>query len=143
MRSSLPSDVGQGAWEEVDVARAAEGRGRGLDFGWSAWEGTHRFNNDQSADDATPPIHEYPHGSLGCSITGGYVYRGAAIPALQGAYVFADYCAQGIRAFDPANPAEATKLVDRPANVVGFGQGPGNELYALSFDGNVYRFDAA
>ena len=136
-------DVGQGAWEEVDVARAAEGRGRGLDFGWSAFEGTHRFNDDQPSDEHTPPIHEYRHGSLGCSITGGYVYRGAAIPALQGAYVFADYCVQGIRAFDPANPGEATVLVDRPANVVAFGQGPGNELYALSFDGNVYRIDPA
>ena len=136
-------DVGQGLWEEVDHAAAADGNGAGANFGWSAWEGNHRFNSDQSGADQTPPVHEYPHGALGCSITGGYVYRGSAVPALRGAYVFADYCAKGVRALDPADPADATPILDAPANVVSFGQGPGNELYVLSFDGNVYRIDPA
>lgn len=136
-------DVGQNAVEEVDWVTAAAGAGRGVNFGWSAWEGTQRFNDDQSPDDHTPPVHEYPHGSLGCSVTGGYVYRGSAIPALYGAYVFADYCAAGLRAIDPANPGEARPISDRPGGIVSFGQGPGNELYALSFDDNVYRIDAA
>ncbi len=136
-------DVGQNAWEEVDWVRAADGAGRGADFGWSAWEGTHRFNDDQSAPDHTPPVHDYAHGPLGCSVTGGYVYRGGAIPALYGAYVFADYCANGLRAIDPATPGTAVPVLDKPGNVVSFGQGPGNELYVLSFDGNVYRLDAA
>jgi glucose/arabinose dehydrogenase len=136
-------DVGQNAVEEVDWVTAAAGAGRGVNFGWSAWEGTRRFNDDQSPDDHTPPVHEYPHGALGCSITGGYVYRGSAVPALYGAYVFADYCAAGLRAIDPADPGEALAISDRPGGIVSFGQGPGNELYALSFDGNVYRVDAA
>ena len=136
-------DVGQGLWEEVDHVAAAEGTGRGANFGWSAWEGNHRFNSDQSEADHTAPVHEYPHGALGCSITGGYVYRGSAVPALRGAYVFADYCAKGVRALDPAGAADATPILDGPANVVSFGQGPGNELYVLSFDGNVYRIDPA
>lgn len=136
-------DVGQNAWEEVDWVRAADGAGRGVDFGWSAWEGNHRFNDDQGADGHTPPVHEYAHGALGCSITGGYVYRGTAVPALTGAYVFADYCTAGLRAIDPANPSVAVPINDTPGNVVSFGQGPGNELYVLSFDGNVYRVGAA
>lgn len=136
-------DVGQNAWEEVDWVRAADGAGRGANFGWSAWEGNHRFNDDQNPDDHTPPVHEYAHGALGCSITGGYVYRGTAVPALYGAYVFADYCTAGLRAIDPANPSVAVPVHDAPGNIVSFGQGPGNELYVLSFDGNVYRVGAA
>ena len=64
-------DVGQGSWEEIDVAWAADGAGRGMNFGWSAWEGTHRFNDDQPADGVTPPIYEYEHGDAGCSVSGG------------------------------------------------------------------------
>jgi glucose/arabinose dehydrogenase len=136
-------DVGQSAIEEVDHVAAADGAGKGRDFGWSAFEGSRRYNNDQSSPDHTPPVHEYEHGPLGCSITGGYLYRGAAIANLGGAYVFADYCATGIRAIDPANPSQAVKILDRPASVVSFGQGPTNELYVLSFDNTVYRLDPA
>ncbi len=83
-------DVGQGSWEEVDVARAGVG---GLDFGWNVMEGTHCFAPDSGCDPAglTLPVTEYGH-DLGCSITGGTVYRGSAWPALTGAYVFSDYC---------------------------------------------------
>jgi glucose/arabinose dehydrogenase len=137
------ADVGQNRWEEVDVSRAADGAGRGVNFGWSSYEGDHRFNTDQPGDDHTPPIHEYEHGSGGCSISGGAVYRGAAIPALRGAYVFADYCAAGVRAIDPADAARSVSLSPRPGTVVSVDQGPGNELYVSSFDGGVYRLDAA
>lgn len=136
-------DVGQNAIEEVDHVTAADGAGKGADFGWSAFEGSARFNADQSAPNHVPPVHEYRHGDLGCSITGGFVYRGAAIPALNGAYVYADYCVTGIRAIDPANPANAVKIAEQPASVVSFGQGPTLELYALSFDNTVYRLDPA
>ncbi len=83
-------DVGQGSWEEVDVARAGVG---GLDFGWNIMEGTHCFAPASGCDPAglTLPVTEYGH-DLGCSITGGTVYRGSAWPALTGAYVFSDYC---------------------------------------------------
>ena len=133
-------DVGQSTLEEVDWVRAADGGGRGLNFGWSAWEGSKRYNDDVTGDGATPPLHEYAHGDLGCSITGGYVYRGAAIPALQGAYVFGDYCAAGVRAIDPAAPDPSIKLTDGPGQLVSFGQDAAGELYALSFDGNaIYK----
>jgi glucose/arabinose dehydrogenase len=136
-------DVGQGAIEEVDHVTAATGNGKGADFGWSAWEGTHRFNQDVDGDGATPPVHEYPHGDLGCSITGGYVYRGTKIPALAGAYLYGDYCAAGIRAIDPGSPAESVKISDGPKNLSSFGEGQDGELYALSLDGAVYRIDPA
>lgn len=136
-------DVGQNAIEEVDHVAAADGSGKGADFGWSAFEGTAHYNADQSAPDHVPPVHEYKHGDLGCSITGGFVYRGAAIPALVGAYVYADYCVTGIRAIDPVSPATAVKIAEQPASVVSFGQGPTLELYALSFDNTVYRLDPA
>lgn len=136
-------DVGQNAIEEVDHVTAADGAGKGADFGWSAFEGSARFNADQSAPNHVPPVHEYRHGDQGCSITGGFVYRGSAIPALNGAYLYADYCVTGIRAIDPANPANAVKIAEQPASVVSFGQGPTLELYALSFDNTVYRLDPA
>ena len=111
------ADVGQGQWEEVDVAWASDGGGRGLNFGWSAWEGNHRFNDDQSPDGVTPPIHEYEHVGADCSISGSALYRGTAIPALVGWYVFADYCSGQVRALQIADRAvvEATVAGARAA----------------------------
>jgi glucose/arabinose dehydrogenase len=137
------ADVGQGSLEEVNRSPAAAGAGRGINFGWSAFEGTQRFNDDQDPNGAIGPVFEYAHGPEACSITGGYVYRGEAIPALRGAYVFADYCGSGVFAFDPADPFAGRKLLDEPGEVVSFGVDQANELYVLSFDGSVYRVDPA
>jgi glucose/arabinose dehydrogenase len=84
-------DVGQGSLEEIDVARAGTG---GLDYGWNVMEGTSCFRSggdDCATPDLTLPVTEYDH-DFGCSVTGGTVYRGASLPALQGWYVFSDYC---------------------------------------------------
>lgn len=141
-------DVGQNALEEVDEAPATAGRdaGKGLNFGWSAFEGTKRYNDDQPADGTVGPVYEYRHGDAlgGCAITGGYVYRGRAIPALTGTYLFADYCAGGVRAIPTGvtNPAAALLSAD-PGSVASFGQGPDGELYVLSLGGPVYRIDPA
>jgi glucose/arabinose dehydrogenase len=132
-------DVGQDTVEEVDHVTPADGNGRGVNFGWSAYEGTNRYNNDVSGDNVVMPVHEYQHGDDGCSISGGFVYRGTAIAALRGAYVFGDYCFTGVRAIDPANPAKATTILDQPPNVSAFGEGPGRELYVLSLTGTVYE----
>jgi glucose/arabinose dehydrogenase len=135
-------DVGQGEWEEVDVARATDGKdaGKGLSFGWSAFEGTHRFNDDQPSEGQTPPILEYQHGDDGCSITGGYVYRGSAIPALRGAYVYGDYCSGKVWAIavDGTKVAQQVQLGE-VADLVSFGQDAEGELYALSLDGGVQK----
>jgi glucose/arabinose dehydrogenase len=137
-------DVGQNEIEEVDTVPPGA---KGINFGWSAYEGTKRFNEDIAIDPAhVPPVHEYEHGEgtgKGCSVTGGYRYRGTAIAGLTGAYVFADYCTLGIRAIDPTNPAVSVSLNDELKEVSTFGQGPTGELYVatLGTPGAVYRLD--
>jgi glucose/arabinose dehydrogenase len=132
-------DVGQGDWEEIDHAPATAGRdaGRGLNFGWSALEGTHPLNDDQSAEGATPPLYEYSHDD-GCSVTGGEVYRGSAIPGLAGWYVFADYCQGTVWALqvvaDDDGTLSAGERIDigTSADVAAIEPGPDGELYVLS-----------
>ena len=133
------ADVGQGQWEEVDVGWAADGGGRGLNFGWSAMEGNHRFNDDQSTDGVTAPIHEYEHVGNDCSISGSALYRGAAIPALVGYYVFADYCSGQIRALQIADRAEVKQVAlgTVPA-VTAISEGPDGELFVASQNGSIY-----
>ena len=138
------ADVGQGQWEEVDAGWAADGGGRGLNFGWSAFEGNHRFNADQSEDGVTPPIHEYEHVGQDCSISGSALYRGAAIPALVGWYVFSDYCSGQVRALQIANRAEVKQVgLGTVPNVVSINEGPDGELYVLSAGGGIYSVAAA
>ena len=133
------ADVGQDRWEEVDAAWAAEGGGRGANFGWSAFEGNHRFNADQSPDRVTPPIHEYEHLGQDCSISGSALYRGSAIPALVGWYVFADYCSGQVRALKIADHAEVKQVgLGTVANVVSVNEGPDGELYVVSGGGQIY-----
>jgi glucose/arabinose dehydrogenase len=134
------ADVGQNAVEEVDVGWAADGAGRGMNFGWSAFEGTRRYNDDQSPDGVTPPIHEYEHGDAGCSISGGAVYRGAAIPALVGWFVFGDYCSGNLYAIRAQDRALTGNVVlGNQASISAVRAGPDGELYVLSVDGTVSR----
>jgi glucose/arabinose dehydrogenase len=102
-------DVGQNAWEEIDVARSGS---RGLDFGWRRWEARDCF--DQGAgceeDGVTMPVAVYPHPE-GCSVIGGMVYRGDAIPALRGAYLFSDYCSGTLWAIDATLDEEQAPFV--------------------------------
>jgi glucose/arabinose dehydrogenase len=133
------ADVGQNQWEEVDVAWASEGGGRGANFGWSAWEGNHRFNDDQSPDGATPPIHEYEHVGADCSISGGVLYRGTAIPALVGWYVFADYCSGQVRALQIADHALVKDLsLGHATSITAVSEGPDGELFVVSGQGRIY-----
>lgn len=138
-------EVGQGEWEEIDLVRAADGGGRGVNFGWSAWEGTHRFNDDQSPDGATPPIFEYPHGDQGCSVSGGTVYRGSKIPSLNGWYLFSDYCSGIITALQATDGVLTGQLqLGTLSAVSAIVDGPDGELYVLSLgDGTVSRIDPA
>jgi len=143
-------DVGQNEWEEVDVLRAAEGAGRGANLGWDLFEGTARFGSPDPADGAasagpfTAPVYVYSHDD-GCSVTGGVVARDPRIPALDGAYLFGDFCTPGVRAIR----VDGTKVVDRAdlgpdvASVVSFGQGPDGRIYVVSLDGGITRLDPA
>ncbi|HEU5042071.1 MAG TPA: hypothetical protein VFT84_14680, partial [Gemmatimonadales bacterium] len=135
--------VGEGRWEEIDVASVADGAGRGVNFGWNRMEGRHCLSGDTCDQTGLAlPVLEYSHGS-GCSVTGGYVYRGAAIPALQGHYFYADYCQGWVRSFR----LEGGTVVDeadwptlRPGGPVpSFGEDAAGELYVLAAGGQVFK----
>ena len=139
-------DVGQNAIEEINAARAAEGTGRGVNFGWNAFEGTVRFPGGGTASGAVDPVFEYGHGAgadQGCSITGGVVYRQKAVPNLAGAYLYADYCVGGIRAIAATGEAKARLLIDEPVGVVGFGLDADGEVLVLDLGGALYRLEPA
>lgn len=148
------ADVGQGTWEEIDFQPAASSGGE--NYGWRLKEGTHCYNPATGCDTLTgltDPIYEYRHetGPYGfrCSITGGYVYRGCAVPDLQGCYFFADYCSGEIWTvrYDGAN---LTDFTDRTAeltggstySVSGFGQDSKGEIYIIEYgaiNGKVHK----
>jgi glucose/arabinose dehydrogenase len=136
------ADVGQNQFEEVDVASAADGAGRGTNYGWNVMEGSHCLTGDQCDQTGlTLPAFEYDHGQ-GCSITGGYVYRGAAIPQLQGVYFFSDYCQGWVRSFRYSGGA-VTELTDWPTlrpggQITSFGEDNAGELYVVA-TGGVYK----
>ena len=137
------ADVGERAWEEIDVSTPAEGAGKGANYGWNIMEGTHCFlasGCDQTG--LTLPVLEYSH-QEGCSITGGYVYRGSAIPALQGLYFYADLCQRWVRSFRYAGGA-ATEHTEWPSlmptgPVLSFGEDASGELYILDESGRVSK----
>lgn len=137
------ADVGQNEFEEINqsVATDRRGAGRGANFGWSAFEGFERFNDDQQTDGAVAPLFVYDHGGGRCSITGGAVARGANAGDLAGWYVFGDYCSGQIWALDPTAPAGEPRAIEiaRLATLVAIAEGPAGELYAVSNGGTVAR----
>ena len=139
-------DVGQSAWEEVDVSPAAEGAGKATNFGWNIMEGKHCYAAPTCTQAGLAlPVLEYDHGQ-GCSITGGYVYRGAAIPAIQGYYFYADYCRGWVRSFRYQG-GEAVDEFQWPTlapggSITSFGEDAAGELYLTSDNGRVVHIVA-
>ena len=140
------ADVGQARREEVNVATLAISRGAGINFGWDTMEGTLCFEpaTGCSTGGLALPLVEYDH-TQGCSITGGYVYRGAnpALQALRGTYFYADYCAGFVRSFRLVNGV-ATEQFDwtplRPGgNITSFGEDAAGELYITTQQGGLFR----
>jgi len=135
------ADVGQDAREEIDVVSAGAS---GLNYGWSITEGTQCFDGPcpPPGITLTPPVYDYDH-SQGCSIIGGYVYRGAAIPELQGHYLFSDFCSGFVRALNIVNgvvTVAQAPTANAGTNVTqSFGQDGAGELYILTSDGRVLR----
>ncbi len=132
-------DVGQNAWEEVDVARADA---VGLDFGWRRWEGRHCYDPPLGCDGegVTQPVAEYPH-DLGCSVIGGVVYRGDAIPGLRGRYLFSDYCSGTLWTIDAALDGDQAPIVllETRRTVAAIGTGEDGEVYLADLGGTVLR----
>jgi glucose/arabinose dehydrogenase len=142
------ADVGQNKIEEIDWLPASnEGAGRGANLGWSIKEGDTTFHDGTDPGNLVDPVFEYSHEGQNCSISGGYVYRGRDIPALQGAYLFGDYCTADIRALvlqDGAVADERELGVSVASNSLSsFGQDLTGEVYVLSTDGTVYRIEPA
>jgi len=128
-------DVGQNRWEEIDVEDPAAGGGR--NYGWRRREGRHCYDPKVAcgADGLVDPIHEYGH-DHGCSVTGGYVYRGAAIPELAGAYVFGDYCNGTVWSLRrESGQVDVAKLVAGPRGLSSFGEDAAGELYLCDHSG--------
>ena len=135
------ADVGQANWEEVDVRPVGQA---GNNYGWNIMEGLHCYNS-ASCNQAglVLPAIEYGHDTAGgCSITGGYVYRGTALPELTGQYLYSDYCSGWLKSFSYGN-GTASAVTDwgitNVGNFLSFGQDAQNELYMLSGTGKVYQ----
>lgn len=132
-------DVGQNAREEVNIVYP------GVNYGWNVMEGSLCFRArtcDQS--DLQAPVVEYGRNS-GCSITGGYVYRGQRLPELEGVYLYADFCSGrvwGLR-YDGAAVTAQAELVEAPFEISSFGEDTDGEVYVLGFDGGIYTFALA
>ncbi len=139
-------DVGQDRYEEIDRSTVAGGRGRGLNFGWRTMEGRHCYSPATGCNRTGKvlPVVEYTH-SEGCSVTGGYVYRGTEIPSLYGRYVFADYCSGRIWTVPKvgASPMTKTLLMDTDLLISSFGESAGGEIYVVDHRGAVYRLSAS
>jgi glucose/arabinose dehydrogenase len=139
-------DVGQNEFEEINHSTADAGRdaGRGVNYGWSAFEGFERFNDDQVADDAVAPRFVYDHGGGRCSVIGGTVARGDDAGDLAGWYLFGDYCSGQIWALDPTAPPTAPRVIEvaRLDALVSISVGPDGALHAVSDLGTIARLTA-
>ncbi|MGI8974830.1 MAG: PQQ-dependent sugar dehydrogenase, partial [Gaiella sp.] len=130
-------DVGQGAIEEISVLRG--GTSGLVNFGWDVYEGNSRFEDKELGPGRlVQPIAQYTHAD-GCSVTGGYVYRGSAVPRLAGRYVYGDYCSGKIWSLPVRGGAPRVEPVEVPS-LVSFGVDLRGELYAVSQSGTIFRF---
>jgi glucose/arabinose dehydrogenase len=136
-------DVGQGEWEEIDHTPQGE---PGLEnYGWDVFEGRQRYEDK----DPNPrgrlvmPVAEYSH-DHGCSVTGGFVYRGEAVPAAQGRYFYGDYCSGNVwsLALSDGKATGIRRHRFRVAAHSSFGEDAAGELYLVSLEGNVFRLDS-
>lgn len=132
------ADVGQKKWEEVDLVT------RGGNYGWRLMEGAHCYNPavDCPTEGLALPVAEYGHEGGRCSIIGGYVYRGRAIHALRGTYVYGDFCSGEVFAFKPPREGRAIPgvLLKTGFRISSFGEDEAGELYLVDLSGGIHRF---
>ncbi|MDC9825839.1 PQQ-dependent sugar dehydrogenase [Devosia sp. ZB163] len=136
------ADVGQNAQEEIDVIGTADA---GANLGWRIMEGDACFQAETcNRDGLVLPIYTYSHDSGGCSITGGYVYRGKAIPELDGHYFFADFCDGRVHSLTysegtAGNVTDWTDQLGTPGAITSFGEDSAGELYITTIEGNLLQ----
>jgi glucose/arabinose dehydrogenase len=125
-------DVGQNAWEEIDVVR------RGGNYGWNVWEGKHCYKGDScSSEGYVMPVLEYSH-DVGQSVTGGYVYRGEKVAKLRGHYIYGDFVSGRVWGWDIAK-AKNKLLAKTSYNIASFAQDRAGELYVIDYSGRIFR----
>jgi len=131
------ADVGQSGLEEIDIIE------NGKNYGWRCYEGTQEYNTSGcNYPEYVNPIWEYDHND-GCSVTGGYVYRGQNIPGLIGKYIYGDYCQKTVWSleYDGIAPTVNQLVLTAPGRIVSFGIDQSSELYVLTFNpDNIYMF---
>lgn len=137
------ADVGQNTWEEVNFQPASSKGGE--NYGWNIMEGTHPFSGAAAPEGLVMPFFDYSHQQGGCSVTGGYVYRGQAAPELQGVYLFGDYCSGFLWASvrDEAGNWQTNRFLDTGDTISSFGEDETGELYLINHGGTIFQFAAA
>ena len=136
------ADVGQNQWEEINFQPA--GSAGGENYGWRILEGTHNFSGEPAPGNSVMPIAEYDH-SQGCSVTGGYVYRGEELSELQGVYLFGDWCSGNIWASyrDLQDEWHTIRFIERTGmSISSFGEDEAGEIYVLDYSGQVMKLVA-
>ncbi|MDX1992196.1 MAG: PQQ-dependent sugar dehydrogenase [bacterium] len=130
-------DVGENAWEEINF-EPADSPG-GVNYGWVAYEANERYRGAEPESPVTFPVATYPHSGGSCSVTGGYVYRGEAIPALQGYYFYSDYCSGNLWSAwrDATGTWQSTQLTTTGRQISSFGEDEQGELYLIDYNGVV------
>jgi glucose/arabinose dehydrogenase len=134
------ADVGQYLWEEINF-QPADSTG-GENYGWSALEGCHSFSGENPPADTVMPITEYSHAD-GCSVTGGYVYRGENLPELEGAYFFGDWCS-GVTwttRQDDAGNWQTNVFMNTGRQISSFGEDVSGELYLVDHQGAILHLE--
>jgi hypothetical protein len=136
------ADVGQGSLEEIDVVPATRA---GVNYGWNIMEGSSCFGSATCSQNGLErPVVEYNHSGGACSVTGGFAYRGSAVPELTGHYFYSDYCAGFVRSFLYSNGAatdQRTWDVGTIGSVTSFGEDAAGEMYVIVQQGRVYRIE--
>jgi glucose/arabinose dehydrogenase len=133
-------DVGQECWEEVDVVRGPDGGGAGTNFGWGHYEAQHRFEGAE-LDQATLPVLELPHSEGYCTVVAGSVYRGEALPDLDGWFLFTDSCNSDLRAARERDDGtwEVANFDTGVGTPVAFAEDADHEIYVLSLGGGPFK----
>lgn len=139
------ADVGQNKWEEINMSRrtAKTLAGRSTDYGWSAFEATHRFNDDEPAGTPVEPIFEYSHSDGNCSVSGSAVATSTNMPLRKDWYFFGDFCSGRIWAMhvDDQNKVRTETVTKKAGNITGV-RSISKGIFVLTLDGNISRVSA-
>jgi glucose/arabinose dehydrogenase len=131
------ADVGGNAWEEIDFLEA--GSPGGVNFGWDHREGAHDYEGG-GPEGMVDPVAEYSHPEGGCSVTGGYVYRGQTMPEWNGIYLYGDYCTGFIWGLIHSEGGWQNEILfDTDINITSFAEDDAGEIYLVGDRGEIMR----